>query len=268
MNRGYLRKKLKWEAKRLLPGRLSFCLTMLLLWGVLWYFTSWLSGSFGLTLPPMPELTSDPAVFDAYILDCIAAWRSIAPVQLLGMGLTAMLGFLLRAPLDAGIAANYLALSTGGETPRVKNTFAYYIGPGLLSRVLLTELLRLFWETLWLLPGLAAAVATLMVTDLYLGFALSLLSMALMVLGYVRIGAYAQTRYLLAARPDLSPRGIVRLSAQNMRGRLWDYALFQLSFLPWIILAAVTMMLSMIYFLPYYQMCMALYMRRTWPQPE
>jgi len=262
-NRGYLRRKLKWEAKRLLSGRWLFCLTMLLFWGILWYVTQLYSGGLGPALPGLPGDISDPAQVDAYLTAWFAAWRSIEPARIAGLLLTAALGFLLRTPLDVGIAANYLALSRE-EQPRLRDSFAFYIGPGQLTRSLLAELLCLFWRTLYVLPFFVFSFTSLWIDDPLVGLPLSLLAMALLAWGLVRAGAYAQARYLLAARPELGPREIVRLSVRNMRGRLWDYAVFQLSFLPWLVLISVTMLLGALYFMPYYHMCQALYMRKTW----
>lgn len=57
--------------------------------------------------------------------------------------------------------------------------------------------------------------------------------------------------YLLATRKDLKPIEVIQLSMKMMKGHKWEYFVFQLSFLGWMILSTLTFGILYIWVLPY-----------------
>jgi len=256
---GYARQMIKREAKGRLSERYPFFFGITASWMLMSLFFARLTGNF------LPQFPSDLAGLDALLEDPWAPYLQMTAQQITGWLLALALVYILRTPFLTGISSIYL-LHARSEAVAAKQLAAFYIGPGLWSRSLLTELLRAFREILCMLPGLACVALPMIFPGMPDGPALLLIlaGLSLTVWGLVAMGAYAQTRYLLANNPDLRPGEAVALSAQIMKGRLVEFALFRASFLPWYVLMAATAMLAALYFIPYFEMCMSLYVKRTW----
>jgi hypothetical protein len=110
-----------------------------------------------------------------------------------------------------------------------------------------------------LVPGLLAWVMVgdhraLMIGEPYAGFLLlSLLT------GLVVRMRLLMVPYVLFDRPDLGAVAAFRRSLYLTRQRVWELVLLQLSFLGWLALASITMLVGLIYVYPYLEGTFAAY---------
>lgn len=97
----------------------------------------------------------------------------------------------------------------------------------------------------------AAALNFLMI------FFISLWSLLLVFPGIIAAYRYRTAFYILAESPEISPIDAIRISKSMTAGRKWDIFVFDLSFIGWFILSAVTGGIAGIYVFPYYNTSMA-----------
>jgi uncharacterized membrane protein len=81
----------------------------------------------------------------------------------------------------------------------------------------------------------------------------SLWSMLLVVPGIVKGYEWYMIPYLLADFPDLTTEEVFRISREMMDGNKWEVFLFELSFMGWNMLSAVTLQLGGIFFVNPYE---------------
>ncbi len=62
---------------------------------------------------------------------------------------------------------------------------------------------------------------------------------------------YSQAFFILAENPEKGIRECVNESKQLMSGRLWEFFVLQLSFIPWMLLAGITCGIASLYVTPY-----------------
>lgn len=80
----------------------------------------------------------------------------------------------------------------------------------------------------------------------------------LIIPGIIKTYAYSMTLYILADCPGCGARKALRLSIALTEGHKWEIFVFQLSFLGWFLLGALTFgILDILYVLPYYETAMA-----------
>lgn len=95
--------------------------------------------------------------------------------------------------------------------------------------------------------------------SLWMSIFVSLWSILFVIPGIIAQLRYSQAFYILAENPDMSIRECVNESKSLMSGRLWEFFVLQLSFLPWILLSYVTCCISLLYVAPYMQTTFAGY---------
>ena len=66
--------------------------------------------------------------------------------------------------------------------------------------------------------------------------------------------AYSQSFYLLTEYPKLSVTQALKVSMKITNGSKWELFILDLSFIPWILLGAITAGIAFFYVIPYYQM--------------
>jgi hypothetical protein len=273
---GYERFRIKATAKRRLSGRMGFCAAL----AAVWLLCMVASGN--LTAPFLPSVPLDRAGIITLMEAPLEPFLNMEAPQVIGLALVTLLWFILRTPFTVGMAAVYLWLSKedrysvkaaapdeeneydapGWQWQGWKKLLPFYAAPGQWTNILCTELIRKLLEILYMLPGAACLLFALFSASEGIRLVLAVLSLALTGLGFVGLGAYAQTRYLLAGLDGpAKPAEIIRQSARNMKGRLWDFAFFRAGFLIWFIFMQITMLIGGLFVVPYYEMSLALYMR-------
>ena len=141
-------------------------------------------------------------------------------------GLISMCGnLLLTPPFTVGLVMVYLNVTYGDE-PQVGTVFEPFkkcYGKSVILTVLVGIFVML-WTCLLIIPGIIMAYA------------------------------YSQSFRIMIENPELSPMECIRESKRIMKGRKLDLFVLQLSFIPWILLVAVTLGIASIYVYPYMQL--------------
>lgn len=153
-------------------------------------------------------------------------------VNALGMSLATILNFVIGLVMLV-VVFGYTAYSLKvfkQEDTGIQELFAYF--PMLLKIIGLSLWIVLFtmlWSCLCIIPGIIAGLR------------------------------YSQAYFVLAENPDMSIRDCVNESKALMSGRLWEFFVLQLSFIPWILLSYVTCGIALLYVVPYMQITQAGY---------
>jgi len=74
---------------------------------------------------------------------------------------------------------------------------------------------------------------------------------ALMVVGYAKVISYQPILYFMGIEPEKGVRHALMLCRQSMKGHIWEYFWYQLSFLGWQLIASFTCGLGMLFVTPY-----------------
>lgn len=89
-------------------------------------------------------------------------------------------------------------------------------------------------------------------------------SMLFVIPGIVKAYSYALTPYILARYPDVQAKDALKHSMNIMEGKKAELFVFQLSFLGWFILSAITFgLLGIFYVYPYYGLAETIWFKNT-----
>lgn len=66
--------------------------------------------------------------------------------------------------------------------------------------------------------------------------------------------AFAETFYILMREPEMNAVEAMKKSRAMMKGHIWQYVMFILSFIGWFLLGAISFGIAYIWVLPYYEM--------------
>ena len=86
-------------------------------------------------------------------------------------------------------------------------------------------------------------------------------SLLLIVPGIIVGLMYSQTNFIALLDPKKKVREVLRESASLMRGRKWEFFLFQLSFIGWFALSVATLGIALLWVMPYYTTAKANYFK-------
>ncbi len=143
-------------------------------------------------------------------------------------GLTLMVSF-FTSTLSVGLYYYILKIVRGDE-PEKEDLFRF-VGK-ILPIVALSILMVVFvllWSILLIIPGIIVALS------------------------------YSMVFYLYADHSEYTPMDYLEQSKEMMNGYKWDYFIFQLSFLGWILLSVITLGIALIWVLPYVTIAQSLY---------
>lgn len=136
----------------------------------------------------------------------------------------------ITLPLTMGLAL-YTIKFIRNEEFTLANLFEFY-DARILTVFAITFLVGLFtvlWSLLFIIPGIIAALS------------------------------YSMYAYIYADGTKDNPMDVINESKRLMNGYKWDYFVFNLSFLGWMILCILTFGIAMIYVLPYVTVSEAMY---------
>lgn len=135
---------------------------------------------------------------------------------------------LFLAPLTVGMIG-YVLNFVRGKNASITDLFKYYkkLWPIILVTFLCTVFISL-WTLLLIVPGIIAAIA------------------------------YSKVTYLMADDEEIGYNTIMK-SKKMMQGYKWDYVVFELSFILWILLVIVTFGIAIVYVAPYMTVSEAIY---------
>lgn len=136
---------------------------------------------------------------------------------------------IVAPPLTLGMSMIFLGL-TRNESPEINTLFSgfSYIGPAILLNIMIAVFTCL-WSLLFVIPGIIKAIS------------------------------YSMAYFVLADNPELSAKEALDESKRITSGHIGDLFVLYLSFIPWVLLGAITCGLALIYVVPYMQTTMANY---------
>lgn len=92
---------------------------------------------------------------------------------------------------------------------------------------------------------------------------LALVGSLLVLIGYIycfyKVLGFSFSIYILFDYPKAKCKDIIKASEVLMKGYRWNYIVFALSFIPWLLLASITCGLAYIYIIPYMQLSTTVY---------
>lgn len=143
-------------------------------------------------------------------------------------GLTLVVSF-FTSTLSVGFYY-YVLKIVRGEEPEKEDLFRF-VGKILpiVAIAILMAVFVLLWSILLIVPGIIAALG------------------------------YSMVFYLYADNPELTPMDYLEQSKEMMKGYKWDYFVFQLSFLGWILLCVITLGIALIWVVPYVTIAQTIY---------
>lgn len=276
LNQSATRRDIKYSAKRLLGANLRVCLTVTVIYLLLFYISD------NLTARYSPELVSInlDAIYNAVLNGDISALINVSDYiavnvtvrRLLLFFAIQLLSVVILAPFNMGMTEIYVDLSRGSEA-RASQAGGWYLKSNLaVKAVVLSILVSLISNCASLicsgLPALGFYYLntypfTLPQLNMYYG-----LSAVLMVtsLGGTLLAAiisvlYQPAAYLMAGRKSMGVIEALRGSRRLLKGHVWEYFVFYLSFMLWFLLVNATFGLAYIYVLPFYTAANALFIR-------
>ena len=136
---------------------------------------------------------------------------------------------IVSPPLTLGMSMIFLGL-TRNESPEINTLFSgfSYIGPAILLNIMIAVFTCL-WSLLFVIPGIIKAIS------------------------------YSMAYLVLADNPELSAKEALDESKRITSGHIGDLFVLYLSFIPWVLLGAITCGLALIYVVPYMQTTTANY---------
>lgn len=173
----------------------------------------------------------------------------------------ALISFFIFTPMAVSII-RYFILFSRGENPPLSVAFNPF-KKGLYGRFLGV----VFWESLWLTfwsIGIVIGYAIILgvsaeIDSVLLGLLVPLMIISGAFLSLYAVLAYFTAFYLIADKNTVKVTKSLSMSRLIMKGHKWELFVLLLSFLPWLLLALITLGLALIYILPYMQITLAKY---------
>lgn len=101
--------------------------------------------------------------------------------------------------------------------------------------------------------------ATILVVALFLTIATILGTVLLIVPGIIISLMYSQVFYIMVDNPSYGPIKCLRESRLMMKGHKWNFFVFNIKFIGWILLGSLTLFLGYVYIIPYISMAQTNY---------
>lgn len=188
----------------------------------------------------------------------------------LAMAILYPLMFLVYLPIAYAYSVGMLDKYRGAEAPLCGHMFRLFKAE--YGRGLLAYLLMIAYVALMMIGVIFAAVLLAVLVGAIMGdvhafvsdkgsFMWVYMCFALVGMIPVMIWAYAisQLFYLAHERKELKLRECLKLSKKMMKGHKWQLFCLQLSFIGWILLGYLTLLIGLIWVVPYMSMATAIF---------
>jgi len=143
------------------------------------------------------------------------------------LGISIAVSLFINAPLTIGLIAVYLKISNG-EDIRVSNLFDRFLDWwGAWKVSFFTTLFTMLWMLLFIIPGIVKSLS------------------------------YSMAMYIFAENPNMGALDAIRRSKEMMDGYKMDLFILGISFIPWILLVALTFGIAAVWVIPYMQVTIA-----------
>ena len=186
------------------------------------------------------------AVYFALILS-ISMVTALIPI------FSILIGMFLMPPLALGLIRVYVEISYGNR-PEISLLFSGF------QQYTQTFLVSLLLSAVSLPFSLLSSIPAAVIFGIYLvnvSAALNALPLYIVwliflsIIFYCIVLGFSMVYYIMVEQPELSAVDVMKASWYMMKGNRWDYFVFTLSFLPWILLCIVTLGFAYIYVAPY-----------------
>lgn len=214
--------------------------------------------------------------------DFVNAYLQMTPRQIVSLLAVNLLAILIQGPLMGSFSAYFLQI-TASSPPHTANAGQEGVKQEKVSQHLLwfvdskrrmkaiqlrfvIVLLKLFWQAvfcafpLYLLYQLEGSETSVSFMSQVLMYSTALLIGLLF--AYVKSGSYYAAYFLMAQDVEYKMSALIRDSAAIMRGHLWEFFAYQLSFIPWYFMVLPTFGIALTYLVPYRGVCDASFIRK------
>ena len=157
-------------------------------------------------------------IFIAYVI-CAVIGGALSAIPAIG----AILGFAAYSILEFGILLIIYDI-TAGTKPAVSRMFdgiKVYNWLNIILTYFISSVFTALWSLLFVIPGIVKSIS------------------------------YSMAPYILVENPDMQPMDAINASKAMMNGHKTDYFVLMLSFIPWLLLSAITFGIAGIYVFPY-----------------
>ena len=157
-------------------------------------------------------------IFIAYVISVVIG-GALSAIPAVG----AILGFASYSVLEFGILLMIFDI-TAGAKPVISRMFdgiKVYNWLNIILTYFISSVFTALWSLLFVIPGIVKSIS------------------------------YAMAPYILIENPDMQPMDAINASKAMMNGHKMDYFVLMLSFIPWMLLSAITFGIAGIYVFPY-----------------
>ena len=157
-------------------------------------------------------------IFIAYVI-CAVIGGALSAIPAIG----AILGFSAYAVFGFGMLLIIYDITAGvkPDVTRVFDGIKLYNWLNIILTYFISSVFVALWSLLFVIPGIVKSIS------------------------------YSMAPYILVENPDMQPMDAINASKAMMNGHKTDYFVLMLSFIPWMLLCAVTFGIAGIYVIPY-----------------
>ena len=273
------RQELKSQAKQMIVKNIRYCITASAILALISITVELLKTVFSAYVPDflgIHSLQDFSALYTRLLETPLEFGQSLWNFYLhhfLYEQLAVLIGVLLEAPILLAFMAGLYRIGVHGEAPERRTLGSWYTHTGLTARAIgLLFFLDVFFEVLQviLVLGPTGLMMVLTVQALASGAALlpiwvpllPLLSIGGLVLSIFLYARWFPALHFLAKYPHLTPWGALRKSGTELKGHRREYIVLILSFLPWLLLEALTYGAAGIYVIPYLELTVTLFLEK------
>ncbi|MEG2378294.1 MAG: DUF975 family protein [Clostridia bacterium] len=187
---------------------------------------------------------------------------TITTEYLLLIAVSIVLFLIVLSPLAVGISRFFLRVARG-EKPKFSVAFESFLSlkqvAGSVVLAILTFVLRILWCGLLLAVPIGLVVFAPTLGPLATVFALPLYIIAMFGI-FVAIAPYSLASFMYAQAPERGAFRSILAAVKCCKGHRIEFMIYQMSFLPWRVLAFITAPIGSSLFMPYEQTATALFM--------
>lgn len=168
--------------------------------------------------------------------------------------LVSLLANIILLPLVFGFTVAFYRMRKENKL-EIKMLYKYYDE----MPVWTTMILKYLYLMLWVLPGLIAAVAIILLmaysntmSEITMTCIAIIVVFLAMIPYYVKYYSYSMTEYIMTDNPGIKNNEAIEMSMRMMQGKKEKLFVLDLSFIGWAILAVFTLGIGFLFLIPYW----------------
>ena len=165
-----------------------------------------------------------------------------------------LLANIILLPLTFGFTVAFYSMRKENKL-EIKMLYKYYDE----MPVWTTMILKYLYMMLWVLPGLIAAVAIILLMAYFCPMSeitMTCITIAIVFLAmipyYVKYYSYSMTEYIMTDNLEIKNNEAIEMSMRMMQGKKEKLFMLDLSFIGWAILAVLTLGIGFFFLIPYW----------------